>query len=169
MSTSQRYMYILLHKADPGSRAVMSRSVTLVKGKNNMIGISIGGGAPFCPVLYVVQVRTPKLCLQLLYMLHLLCLHTFPTLFPPPPPLSPLSHSLPLFPSPPFFFPPLPPSLFSPPLHLFPSVPGVSPQFCPWRRLAVSRRWAGDCERKQPQRPLQKANGRHDPDCQGYY
>jgi hypothetical protein len=39
----------------------MSRSVTLVKGKNNMIGISIGGGAPFCPVLYVVQVfhRTP--------------------------------------------------------------------------------------------------------------
>jgi C-terminal processing protease CtpA/Prc len=35
--------------------------VTLVKGKNNMIGISIGGGAPFCPVLYVVQVfhRTP--------------------------------------------------------------------------------------------------------------
>ena len=35
----------------------MSRSVTLVKGKNNMIGISIGGGAPMCPVLYVVQVR----------------------------------------------------------------------------------------------------------------
>lgn len=35
---------------------VMSRSVTLVKGKNNMIGISIGGGAPMCPVLYVVQV-----------------------------------------------------------------------------------------------------------------
>lgn len=39
----------------------MSRSVTLVKGKNNMIGISIGGGAPFCNVLYIVQVfhRTP--------------------------------------------------------------------------------------------------------------
>lgn len=36
----------------------MSRSVTLVKGKNNMIGISIGGGAPFCPVLYVVQVSS---------------------------------------------------------------------------------------------------------------
>ena len=34
----------------------MSRTVTLVKGKNNMIGISIGGGAPICPVLYVVQV-----------------------------------------------------------------------------------------------------------------
>lgn len=34
----------------------MSKKVTLVKGKNNMIGISIGGGAPICPVLYVVQV-----------------------------------------------------------------------------------------------------------------
>ena len=45
---------------------VMSRSVTLVKGKNNMIGISIGGGAPMCPVLYVVQVccdaRASSLC-----------------------------------------------------------------------------------------------------------
>ncbi|XP_064406147.1 PRKCA-binding protein-like isoform X2 [Halichondria panicea] len=41
--------------------AAMSKKVTLVKGKNNMIGISIGGGAPMCPVLYVVQVfhRTP--------------------------------------------------------------------------------------------------------------
>ena len=38
------------------SGVIMSRSVTLVKGKNNMIGISIGGGAPMCPVLYVVQV-----------------------------------------------------------------------------------------------------------------
>ena len=37
----------------------MSRSVTLEKGKNNMIGISIGGGAPFCPVLYIVQVGRP--------------------------------------------------------------------------------------------------------------
>lgn len=35
----------------------MAYSVTLEKGKNNMIGISIGGGAPFCPTLYVVQVR----------------------------------------------------------------------------------------------------------------
>ncbi len=34
----------------------MAKSVTLVKGKNNMIGISIGGGVPFCPVLYIVQV-----------------------------------------------------------------------------------------------------------------
>jgi C-terminal processing protease CtpA/Prc len=39
----------------------MAHKVVLVKGKNNMIGISIGGGAPFCPSLYVVQVfhRTP--------------------------------------------------------------------------------------------------------------
>ena len=34
----------------------MARKVTLEKGKNNMIGISIGGGSPVCPVLYVVQV-----------------------------------------------------------------------------------------------------------------
>lgn len=39
----------------------MAYSVTLEKGKNNMIGISIGGGAPFCPVVYIVQV--PKQCL----------------------------------------------------------------------------------------------------------
>lgn len=50
----------------------MSRSVTLVKGKNNMIGISIGGGAPFCPVLYVVQVR------RYLYTSRVLLLHTSP-------------------------------------------------------------------------------------------
>ena len=39
----------------------MAYKVELTKGKNNMIGISIGGGAPFCPSLYVVQVfhRTP--------------------------------------------------------------------------------------------------------------
>jgi len=31
-------------------------SVTLKKDKQNLIGISIGGGAPLCPCLYVVQV-----------------------------------------------------------------------------------------------------------------
>ena len=31
-------------------------TVTLSKDKQNLIGISIGGGAPLCPVLYVVQV-----------------------------------------------------------------------------------------------------------------
>ena len=41
-------------------RPVMSRSVSLIKGKNNMIGISIGGGAPICPVLYVVQVSNTR-------------------------------------------------------------------------------------------------------------
>ena len=31
-------------------------SVALKKDKQNLIGISIGGGAPLCPCLYVVQV-----------------------------------------------------------------------------------------------------------------
>lgn len=35
---------------------VTSGSVTLKKDDNNLIGISIGGGAPLCPCLYVVQV-----------------------------------------------------------------------------------------------------------------
>lgn len=33
-----------------------SGTVTLAKDKDNLIGISIGGGAPLCPCLYVVQV-----------------------------------------------------------------------------------------------------------------
>ena len=39
----------------------MAYAVTLEKGKNNMIGISIGGGAPYCPVVYIVQVRSRKM------------------------------------------------------------------------------------------------------------
>lgn len=35
---------------------VSSGSVTLQKDSQNLIGISIGGGAPLCPCLYVVQV-----------------------------------------------------------------------------------------------------------------
>lgn len=35
---------------------VTSGSVTLQKDEKNLIGISIGGGAPLCPCLYVVQV-----------------------------------------------------------------------------------------------------------------
>ena len=31
-------------------------SVTLIKDSQNLIGISIGGGAPLCPCLYIVQV-----------------------------------------------------------------------------------------------------------------
>ena len=34
----------------------VSGTVTLSKDSQNLIGISIGGGAPFCPCLYVVQV-----------------------------------------------------------------------------------------------------------------
>lgn len=35
---------------------ITSGSVTLKKDEKNLIGISIGGGAPHCPCLYVVQV-----------------------------------------------------------------------------------------------------------------
>lgn len=35
---------------------VTSGSVTLKKDSQNLIGISIGGGAPYCPCLYVVQI-----------------------------------------------------------------------------------------------------------------
>lgn len=35
---------------------ITSGSVTIEKDENNMIGISIGGGAPNCPCLYIVQV-----------------------------------------------------------------------------------------------------------------
>ena len=33
-------------------------NVSLIKDKQNLIGISIGGGAPLCPCLYIVQVGT---------------------------------------------------------------------------------------------------------------
>lgn len=35
---------------------ITSGSVTIKKDDSNLIGISIGGGAPYCPCLYVVQV-----------------------------------------------------------------------------------------------------------------
>jgi hypothetical protein len=35
---------------------VTSGSVTIKKDVNNLIGISIGGGAPLCPCLYIVQI-----------------------------------------------------------------------------------------------------------------
>ncbi|XP_074647383.1 PRKCA-binding protein-like isoform X1 [Tubulanus polymorphus] len=41
---------------DDMGMTVTSGSVTLVKDSQNLIGISIGGGAPLCPCLYVVQV-----------------------------------------------------------------------------------------------------------------
>ena len=35
---------------------VTSGSVTIQKDENNLIGVSIGGGAPMCPCLYIVQI-----------------------------------------------------------------------------------------------------------------
>lgn len=35
---------------------ITSGVVTIVKDDSNLIGISIGGGAPLCPCLYIVQV-----------------------------------------------------------------------------------------------------------------
>lgn len=35
---------------------ITTGSCTLVKDENNLVGISIGGGAPLCPCLYIVQV-----------------------------------------------------------------------------------------------------------------
>ena len=35
---------------------VTSGVVTISKDSGNLIGISIGGGAPLCPCLYIVQV-----------------------------------------------------------------------------------------------------------------
>jgi len=35
---------------------VTSGSVALDKDSQNLIGISIGGGAPYCPCLYIVQI-----------------------------------------------------------------------------------------------------------------
>ncbi|XP_035233115.1 PRKCA-binding protein-like isoform X2 [Stegodyphus dumicola] len=41
---------------DKMGMTVTSGSVTLNKDEKNLIGISIGGGAPLCPCLYIVQV-----------------------------------------------------------------------------------------------------------------
>ncbi|XP_022663977.1 PRKCA-binding protein-like isoform X2 [Varroa jacobsoni] len=44
------------YEEDKMGMTVTSGSVTLKKDDNNLIGISIGGGAPLCPCIYVVQV-----------------------------------------------------------------------------------------------------------------
>ena len=62
-----------IHTHATEKHPVMSRSVSLIKGKNNMIGISIGGGAPLCPVLYVVQVSGTRIYHQLIGH-HYVCL-----------------------------------------------------------------------------------------------
>ena len=36
---------------------ITSGTVAIKKDDSKLIGISIGGGAPYCPCLYVVQVR----------------------------------------------------------------------------------------------------------------
>lgn len=40
---------------------VTSGKVVIKKDQTNLIGISIGGGAPFCPCLYIVQVNNFQL------------------------------------------------------------------------------------------------------------
>lgn len=35
---------------------ITSGNIVMKKDSNNLIGISIGGGAPYCPCLYIVQV-----------------------------------------------------------------------------------------------------------------
>lgn len=40
---------------------ITTGSCTLIKDDSNLVGISIGGGAPICPCVYIVQVfdRSP--------------------------------------------------------------------------------------------------------------
>ncbi|XP_044765638.1 PRKCA-binding protein isoform X2 [Coccinella septempunctata] len=45
----------ILEKLSKGM-TITSGSVTIVKDANNLIGISIGGGYPLCPCLYIVQI-----------------------------------------------------------------------------------------------------------------
>lgn len=51
-------MYALIIAASNNKRGmtVSSGSVIIKKDQSNLIGISIGGGAPYCPCLYIVQV-----------------------------------------------------------------------------------------------------------------
>lgn len=48
--------FVQLPWEDTRGMTVTSGSVTLTKDEKNLIGISIGGGAPLCPCLYVVQI-----------------------------------------------------------------------------------------------------------------
>ena len=42
---------------DKSGMTTVSGTVILKKNEENLIGISIGGGSPFCPCLYIVQVQ----------------------------------------------------------------------------------------------------------------
>lgn len=46
----------LTKQNDKRGMTVSSGSVIIKKDQSNLIGISIGGGAPYCPCLYIVQV-----------------------------------------------------------------------------------------------------------------
>ncbi|GLV44859.1 Protein interacting with C kinase 1 [Carabus blaptoides fortunei] len=46
----------VFHSENTKGMTVTSGSVVIKKDTNNLIGISIGGGAPLCPCLYIVQV-----------------------------------------------------------------------------------------------------------------
>ncbi|XP_063370486.1 PRKCA-binding protein [Cydia amplana] len=51
----RRERYMIQHQ-DLLGMTVTSGSVSLPKDEKNLIGISIGGGAPLCPCLYIVQI-----------------------------------------------------------------------------------------------------------------
>lgn len=48
---------------DKSGMTTVSGTVVLPKNGENLIGISIGGGSPFCPCLYIVQLydNTPAM------------------------------------------------------------------------------------------------------------
>ncbi|XP_022092445.1 PRKCA-binding protein-like isoform X1 [Acanthaster planci] len=61
--TGETFLFSLLYHGqldiDPCDQRGMEAipgNVSLIKDKQNLIGISIGGGAPLCPCLYIVQV-----------------------------------------------------------------------------------------------------------------
>ena len=57
VSCHQRDQFLAQLKCTFRGMTVTSGVVTISKDSGNLIGISIGGGAPLCPCLYIVQVR----------------------------------------------------------------------------------------------------------------
>ncbi|KAF8560933.1 hypothetical protein P879_06126 [Paragonimus westermani] len=56
MSGDGLYAYDFGYEEDKLGMTVTSGCVTLKKDAQNLVGISIGGGSPYCPCLYIVQV-----------------------------------------------------------------------------------------------------------------
>ncbi|KAF6780019.1 hypothetical protein AHF37_01117 [Paragonimus kellicotti] len=56
MSSDALYAYDFGYEEDKLGMTVTSGCVTLKKDAQNLVGISIGGGSPYCPCLYIVQV-----------------------------------------------------------------------------------------------------------------